>query len=384
MKKKIYYAALLVGVSILLSACGRKNSTGDITGDITAECEQSALFNSNSGLTIAPEGYYILNSLGNMYLTYISRNNAAETYLCGKPECRHMDGFFCIETCNAYVGCVLPYSVVYHDGYVYVLKYDTETFDVTLSRISADGSVHEDIMVVGQAPSQGSFYSYVFLNDNSILMVYNPPDFTGEERMVSLDRIDLEKKEKISVYAYTEAGASISCLKVLQGQVFFLQVKKQDGNYIYELMKYDEANGQTGVVIEDNVSSYTLTETGYLFYHVPMDGVYRCDLQTMKTEMIRKCDEETMYVQLAYDGTYLYLENFENNYYYSEDSQHQIFVCNLEGETVNVIPGGMLFTEISDKDYMMTFSFSSEGPCWEYIRKTDIMNSGVTWSAVKR
>ncbi len=388
MKKKLFFISLLIGI-VTLSACGKeKDNHVTFINETTGECQQSALTSgSNCRLAIGPEGYYSLKGspIGG-YLTYISKSSAKETYLCSKPECSHVDesGFNGLETCNAYIGSVMPMSITYHNGFVYLLEYNRNTFDVTLVKISADGSVHEDIMVVGESPDQASYYRYVFANDETVYMVYDAPVYTGEERTISLDKIDLNKKEKTSVYTYTGTGASIAFLKALDNNIFFTKVDKREDNYFYHLMRYDTEKNEAYTVLEENICSYTLAKNGLLFYYIPKEGLYRCDLQTMKTKQIRKCDEESMYVSLAYDGTYLYLDNMNNRFYYNEGSKHQVFVCDVEGNLVNSILMEVQFLELSDKDYMFTEMFSNEGPYWSYIKKTDITDPSVTWSKVSK
>lgn len=92
-----------------------------------------------------------------------------------------------------------------------------------------------------------------------------------------------------------------------------------------------------------------------------------------------------MYIDLAYDGTYIYMDNLANRVFYNEDSQSQIFVCNLEGKLLNTISKDFSMSlELSDKDYMFMQSFSDKGPYWAYIKKEDIKDSVVTWSAVNK
>lgn len=375
---------------IVFYACGKEKNTGILKESAAGHCAQSAFVNSNSDLAIAPEGYYSMDGLGNdMYLTYISKNSAKQAFLCSKPECAHVDertGLHGLETCNAYIGCVLPRSIVYYSGSVYVLRYDEETYDVMLVKISADGSVHEDVMVVGQSAENASCYSYVFVDASTILMVYNALDYTGEERTVHLEKIDLNKKEKTTVYMYTDAGASITYLKVLNDHVFFTQVQRQEDNYIYQLMNYDIKENKVDTVLKDSIFSYTLGGNGLLYYFISKDGLYQCDLQTMKSEKIRACDEETMYVNLACDGTYLYMDNLANRLFYNEDSQDKIFVCDLEGKLQSSVLSAFrgMSLELSDENYMLMRSFSDKGPYWAYIKRTDITDLAVTWRAVDK
>lgn len=386
MKKRVCSIIMCICL-LLLSACGAEK-TGAPVDNAVGQCEQSVYVYGGSEFAIAPEGYYCVRGYtDNKYLTYISKDSAKQTYLCSKPECSHVTderGVHGIKTCDAYVGSTLPCSIAYHNGSVYVLRYDRATYDVTLVKISADGSVHEDIMVVGQCEEQASYYSYVFVDDETIFMVYNPGDYTGEERTINLEKIVLNRKEKTTVYQYTTQGAHILDLKVLGDQVFFTQVQHPEKKYIYQLMRYDTKEDRTETVLKEHIDSYTLGDHGELYYFIARDGLYRCDLQTMDSKKIRACDEETMYVKLAYDGTYLYLDNIDNQYDYSEESEHTIFVCDLEGNLVNAIRGGAWYLELTDPSYMFVLYYSEKGSGWSYIKKSEITNPSVTWTRIER
>ena len=385
MKKRI---CLILTVFLMLSFTSCGNEAPDVLIENTqGRCEQSVYVGSTTSLAVAPEGYYRLKNLtAGMYLTYISKDGVEETYLCGKPECSHVDEreMYAVEGCNAYLGDVLLGSIVCHNGYVYVLEYDSNTFNVTLVKISADGSVHERLMVVGQAAINGSFYKYVFADDHTIYMTNT--EHMSEEHIASLDRIDLTNREMTSVYSYTGESANISYLKYLDGNVFFMQTQKVEEGiyYTYQLMRYNVSSGETISLVEDGIQSYTLGDDGLLFYYVAMEGLYRCNLQTMEPELIRECDEETMYAHLACDGTYVYLENLYNRLLYDADSEDKMFVCDLNGNLVNAIPALLIEREVCDEDYMFSHGYTENGECWRYIKKEDIADPDVTWTFVKQ
>lgn len=375
--KKYMFTIVSIIITLSLSACG-KESKHQTDSNTAVKCPQSVYTSSSSDIASGETGYYVLEGLSHdKYLSYISKNNMKETYLCSKPECSHVDdsGLFGVNTCNAYVGNALPKSVVYHNGYVYVLEYDEKTYDVTLVKISADGSVHENVMIVGQSPESASYYDYVFVDDNTVFMVYNAPDSNDESHMVSLDKIDLTKKEKTSVYKYTETGASILNLKVLNNNIFFRQAKRSKDTGIYGLMRYDTKTGQVDTLLEGNIISYTIGDNGQIFYYMAEDALYSLDLETKQSAKLRECDDETMYAALACDGTYLYLDNMLNRFFHNKNSEHQTFVCDLSGNIVNTIPMEVAGIEVSDSDYILTQESSKEGSYWVYIQKSSIKDA---------
>lgn len=383
--RKIKHSIFILLSILLLTSCEKKDELKNGQEQISQECEQSAFVNGTYKIAISPEGYYKLNGFSKQYLSFIDKRSQNETYLCSKPECTHMDniGYEPINTCNAYIGSVLPGSIAYHNEYVYVLEYDEITYQVYLVKISKDGSIHEKIMEVGTSPEQASYYSYVFGENSEIYMVYNAPDYTGEERSVSLEKINLNTREKTTVYTYTGKGACIAYLKVWDGSVYFTQVDKIDNRYIYHLMKYNMDDNLVEQVLDESINSYTLTENGKLIYFIFGDGIYICDLQTMEIKQIQKCNEEVMYVSLMYNGTYLVVDNLLNQYYYNEDSEHKLFVYDLEGKLINTISATGVYVELSDKNYIFAESWGEEGEIWKYIQFEDIMKKDVIWKTIE-
>ena len=360
--------------------------------NIAVSSNESIYFNSYRNVAASPDGYYLQTNVGmsdgNGYLSYIDKNSGKETFLCSKPDCSHVDDSFfrCpIESCDAYLHCPMMESVQWYNGYVYVLEYDKETYDVTLVRISGDGSVHEKVMKIGQAPNYGAYYKYVIADDETIYMTYDDPETAGMECTVSLNQVDLKTKEITPVYTYSGPNASVSySLMILNRSLFFMQVTKEDNVYQQYLMKYDMDTGKTEAVLEEVITSYTLVGNGKLVYSVPKDGLYLYDMGTGLTEKIRSCDDETMYVNLAWDGTYLYLENLQNRIFYDTESKRKIFVCTLEGETVNELKGGMDYAQLCDGDYILIKLYADGAlPSWAYIKGSDVVNPDAEWTALR-
>ncbi len=395
-KKRI--AALLL-VFCLSAGCGpvERQTETERAGleNIAGNSKESIYFNSYNMIAAAPDGYYTLQIAhgdggDGSYLTYISKDSGEETYLCSKPDCSHReDSVFhpMLHSCDAYVECAMHSSIRWHNGFIYLLEYDRSTYDVTLSRISGDGSVHEKLVKIGQAPNYGSYYKYVFADEDTVYYTYDDPETAlEEERTVSLYKIDLKTKEITEVYSFTGRNASVSfSLMTLNRSLFFRQVTVEEGGVYKEyLMRYDMDTGKTEAVLEEAITSYTLVGDGKLVYAVPKDGLYLYDMETGEKEKIRACDEETMYVSLAWDGTYLYLENLENRIFYNKTTERKVLVCTLEGETVNEIGASADYVELTDGEYMLMRMFvQGEGVFWSYIKSSDITNPNVEWTVLR-
>ena len=176
-------------------------------------------------------------------------------------------------------------------------------------------------------------------------------------------------------------------LKVIGQDVFFKQMTKQEDHYEYCLMKWNAAEDRVETVLDKNIGNgpYTIASENLLFYYMPKEGLYRLDLQSGEEKLVRECDENTMYVALACDGTYVYLDNFSNQFEYDEASENNLYVCDFDGKVVNTIPTGIFYgMELADPDYLFQrVGIDGKPPFWSYIRKEDITDPNVAWSAIE-
>ena len=91
-----------------------------------------------------------------------------------------------------------------------------------------------------------------------------------------------------------------------------------------------------------------------------------------------------MYVSLAWDGTYLYLDNVETRVFYNGETERKVFVCTLEGETVNEIGASADYVDLTDGEYMIMRMFvQGEGVFWSYIKSSDITDPNVEWTVLR-
>ena len=393
MKKLI--GVTLIGISILLTSCATQDNTQVDNSTTGIVCEESPYFMKSMGIIISEEGYYSqknssgvdedtkqINSEGD-YLTYISKETGKETYLCSKLECTHTDEKgYTLSSCNANIKSSMPGSIGYHNEWLYVLTYNESTYEVTLTRVSKDGSVHEDIMVIGEAPDRAGYYKYVFVNDD-IYMVENIEEADG----IHIDKININKKEKERVYSLDKEG-SIGNLKAVGDNIFAIQCEKQGEDYKKSIIKYNCTTKEVeSIVEEDLIISYTIVDENTIYYYVETEGLYQLNINSKESKLIRPCDEETKSVYLAYDGTYLYMENIMNKYRYNENSHHQIIVCDLDGKKINTIDmeanENLLPASFCDENYLFATHFSHKGQQWTYIKHEDITKKDVSWTNIE-
>ena len=144
----------LIVLSLFLVACNKKqnvNSNHQYTSiNVDKISHNDRCLLGWSEILETENGYYQWDYDA---IYYIDKDNKERMYLCGKPECIHKSTVFTLESCDAYVGeCIIASMRVFGD-YLYLVKYDSITYQTTMSRISMDGSVHEDLFVIGSSSS---------------------------------------------------------------------------------------------------------------------------------------------------------------------------------------------------------------------------------------
>ncbi len=381
--RKIIKLPIFLILAFLTGCGGSVNEVSESKNVETYNCAQNTYLGRNTQIAVSPEGFYAINGLGeSQYLTYISKETLSETVVCGKPECGHVKKWSSgLETCDAYIGSVLPCSIQYYNGYVYVLRYDLATYDVTLVRISEDGSTHEDVMVVGKSADWISSYSYVFVSDSEMYMIYDAPDYTGDEREIVLEKVNLDKKSKENVYSYSAKGATLSYLKVYGDEIYFLEQERLEGDfYANRLVKYNTKTGTSEKVLEDDVASYVLGNDGYIYYLVNKKGLYKAEINGSNKMQIATCEDGYMYGRLACDDMYLYLDNLYNRLFYDENSQHNIFMFDREGNLLSQTPcDSPIEFDVLAENTVIAKNFSSKGEYWIYISTEALRQGKADW-----
>lgn len=393
MRRKI--VIILSICSLFLTACG-KDAERIVESEQSQKniisCDRNIYFTSHSNIAVSPNGYYVLNHDQEFYLTYIDGQSGEEIYLCGKPECSHVDenGKHILETCDAYVGDFLgaiPNFLFYYEEYLYLLGYNSLNYDVMLKRVSQDGSIHEDMVVVGQSPDCATYFEGIIAN-GVLYLAYNEPNYDNSEKTVNLEKIDLETKESSVVYSCTGKTVGIGFLKRIGNSLYFAQSGREDGDdfYHYLLMEYHMVTGETESVLDENIGFYTFSGENTIFYTIPFEGLYRYDLISGERQLIMESDEEMIRIQLACDGTYLYLNNSLNYNYNDGEYICKIIVCTLEGEIVNeILVDKQEIVELVDDNYMLKRYYSDEGfSRIQRVSREDITSENVVWELVER
>ncbi len=334
-------------------------------------------------IVASPDGYYALEGGGErQFLTFIDRVDMKERYLCGKPECRHVEndspsmiGEEALETCNACVGYAIRGSLAYYNGYVYYLKYNADNNEVMLARVSDDGGMHEDLMMIGHTIDNGNYFTYVFIDESTLMLTHNnikvENNWTAE-----LYRIDIEKKNMELMYSLEGEQAMFEKTDYINNRVFFMARETVLGKRRSKLLCINVDKAEISEIAGDNVSSYVFSPDNRLYVYKEGEGLIRITDDT--EECILEADADTMAAALSCDGKYIYMDNSDTHYMYDKQIKMSVTVCDTDGNKIGVIPYDELYAlyiELSDPDYLIAYSYRKEGDwTWAYYKKEDIMN----------
>lgn len=282
--------------------------------------------------TVASEnGYYYMGR----YILYMDKETKESIYLCGRPDCTHSDA-----NCDAYVGTVLPSSLCYAEGYLYVLGYDKLTYEVSLIRISPDGSEHEDLGRIGVSDEQASTYEY-FIVGNYMYYVYKmytlKPDNVYEIKRVSLDTMEEET-------LYACEGAIFYQMILWGDKLYFMQrstaVDENSGIGETKLMSLDINTLETEEYVGGSIFSYTVDYVNNrLYYQVLWDGIYEYSLSEGDSRKLVSYEEGTESLYLVFDGEYIYGDNSYTSFKLNKGVPYQLYVYDTEGKPVRIYRG---------------------------------------------
>ncbi len=383
--RKIMLLLISSLVFLALSSCGKQNTVIPVDNDPLKNevCKESRYFNPNTEIVALNGGYYATNL---HHLEFIGKDGSV-TLLCARPDCSHYrnsSNLVVSEDCDSFVLC-MPCSVVASDNYVYILEYDDP--DVYLVRISRDGSEHKRVMKVGSAPDMTSYFCYLFSDANTAYMVYNDPDSSRNGTTNSLDKLDILNGKSESVYNCKSTESEIYYLKFWKGKVYFLETYKTGDEYYRSLMAYDTESGETRDVLGKDVYSYTIADDGSIYYYIAGDGLYFRSADGKTEKKLRDSDSHSNIVDIAYDGTYIYMDNLGNRFFEGasddEKNYHFIYVLSLNGELLNTLKAGHETAGIVDEETIYILDVWEDSLRWLYITGEDLLDPEATWTPTK-
>lgn len=371
MKKILEFLCIIV-MAGCMAGCGNGNKVTKKEVKDT-ECVDSAYFNTMSDIVESENGYYILNHTYNgSYITYKDKKNLeCEVFLCGKPDCKHIDLvndrtlLHMFKDCNAYVGEGVLESIKYYKGNLYVIV--IETGQAVLYRISKDGSSHERLFELGSLSKNLShLYNYV-VDDDYVYTTYQGEGFKKNE-LSQVCRFSLKDGTKEVILEDTEYH--FNTIKLYNGGLFFRRMQSEGSETI--ICRYDCATGKTEDIAAGAVTMYTIdnSHNSVLYWRLG-EGLIRYDLNTGNEKLIRPSGDNMVDVQLACNGKYVVLNN--TNSWGTEGFELMLEAIDLETEKVAAtIPCqdkvGAIYN--CDTELLIAYHYATSG--YAYIRIEDI------------
>ncbi len=297
----------------------------EIYGEYKGECFQSKYGSSNIDIAETEKSLYWV--FGEK-LYYASKSEKYTMYLCGRPDCEHVnDRGQILTTCNAYIENYLPRSLMQYNNKLYYIKNDTSRYEGVLVSMDLDGSNKEELFSVGKIPDNSSYFSCAW-NDNILYTINSSLEFSY------VNSFDLSTGES-QVIVEQEEGCNYVNLKAYNGSLFFRKNCKDDLN--------------NNSILRYNISDKKLTEynTGYsvgytidwttdtLLYWVYGDGLYRCNISTGANKKILQADNTTKLCYVMFNGNYIYLDNSITRSKFDRSVKQKIIMVNQQGNIIS-------------------------------------------------
>lgn len=345
----------------------------------------------------AEQGCYTMEtSYYGSWLTYVDDLSGQEVYLCGKPDCLHakMGQELSeydpqlqekLESCNAYIGDAISMSLFYSDGYVYYIGYDESTYELTLERVTGDGSVHEEIAVIGESTMGANIYSYT-VADGACYLAYMPFSLeTENERTAEIKKISLKDGTTETVYSYSDVYATFSGVIRSGTDIYFLEGGfDADGKSVKKLKCLDTRTEETTTLTEAGIYEYVVTEDGVVYYFAGFEGLHRFDPQTGEDELIWECQSDTEIAELCYDGSWLYLDNMITAKVINE-CQRTLVVLDMDGTQVNRIAMEGYQSALVNERYLLAEKTEEEtaSVIWCIIPHDELDSEEYEWGEIR-
>lgn len=398
MRKSIYLKEFIVLMLILsLFGCTKDKKTVntnpeqliDITKIGTSEVDYQSYWGQFvRDIAKADGGYYYLTKRPR-YLMYFDESIQSSYRVCGKADCNHNN-----QNCNAFFGSGSDYgktaasnvtyspgSIYFYKGYIYMLSSEGN-----LVRITPDGSERVNIAQVYTFDSTSNT-KLVFYGD--YVYVYNSMGHLGiiKEYTETIKRFSLDGKTQDTIFEYTGTNSAIINVRNYGNSMFFIvesATQERNGDkstyqYNYHgLYTYNLKSGEIGKVLDAQIVDYSIDEkNNIIYYYVVADGLYKLDLSTKENTKIYNATDKSGFVELSFDGKYIYLNNTvwsDQNSTTENKIEKVCWVLNDHGSIINTIPSDRnLRLYFGDDKYLFAQSKASTGKTnIVYINKSNI------------
>ena len=341
--------------------CGKSAALEDLSEVTENTSDQSNYFPGNS-VAETQNGYYMWDVSGK-HLLFFDKESKKQVLLCNKPDCEHqIVSAVEIETpedCSSYFSSdyVMNKIWAYGNGLFVLQKVEGE--GLYLTQISSDGSIRKPLVCLSENTKEE-----VSLIVHNGFAYFSKGASDGTEGTRELYQVELKenaKSEKID--EITGTIPLITHIKGYGDDIYYVVFHCEnydaenvlDATMYYQLKKYDTAAKECSTVSEELIDDYVIDEADeMLYYHVCGGDVYKMNLKDASVEDIYQ-DDTLALARLAYDGTYVYVDNFQS-YISGAAAERKVLAIEKDSmEQTEIVPdentGNNLF-EYGDGAYM--------------------------------
>ena len=338
--RRNYLLGELVGISLLLIACGNSN-----IGSKASTSDYNTF--SNSGSLVGDDGdagvYFsnpVLDDEEVSYLFYYDEQAGQVVKLCGDTTCQHNT-----SSCNAAFGCsIFPYSIQYYNDriYLYTLERENGQFGDFLYSVKPDGT---DRVCLGQFKPEGTSANILQseIAENTVYILAVAGTTSEGYEIDKLYRQSLETGQKAELIYENEnllAENRIGSFHIVENELWAEEVTYSEDGMVDRLWKMDLSSLERETVLEvesARLISWVLEgdKVYYSLFYQSKDNnaskygpVYEYECSTTETvELLEKGG------LLTYDGTYLYV-----SIYSEADGWEDLGIYDLDGNLKYNLP----------------------------------------------
>ncbi len=344
------FVSIVILLCLVLTGCGR---TSKNTIALKRENENLRNFNQIiSRMTKTGDMLYFLNAGSNRML-YTDLECGVSGYLCGKPECTHVD-----ENCNAFLGTVYScFPITSYKDKIYWTHLDDEDLSQHLFRMDVNGQNHEEVLILAESDNDDSWPRgnphLQITNGYAVASGYNNYIQDGEwvtRHQITIYKLDNGERTLIFDDGYSSLNSwlTVQC----------------EGNYIYysycadrrlnpdfseddsflKFFRYNLENGKTELLYEnhceDGLFVYEFTVRGDQIWFIP--NLEDTDIPLYHLDLT-KGTVSMAYVIHEY-GDHWLTDSAMVSYYPAEDYQFRISLTDFEGK--------ILLDQVYNRDFL--------------------------------
>lgn len=379
-----YKKTLIFGIALAMvssSGCASNNTKLEKIESITSNIEDNSNYFPGKSFAGNTSGYYYWGYTD--YITFFDLDTKKSVLLCNKPDCQHtITDDNTVKTdkdCNAYYSTdYLTGNIWSYGDSIFVLQ-KIDKKGLYLTQVSSDSSTRKPIIRLSENTE-----AMVELIMNNGYAYYSVAANTTEG-ITDLYKVELKENAKSEKIDSVE-GASpiISHLKAYNDKVYYVKFYCDEYNaeaplsvnMNYRLYMYNETSDEIVTVSDKNIDDFAVNvDDNELYYHECGGNVYKASLDDMTPECIYS-DSNLILSRIAYDGKYIYVDNFQD-VVLEVDDERKIYAIDKDGDikkriiaeddkrkgTVEYGDDKYMFCITSKETYMLdkSYIYSDEG-----------------------